>query len=146
MKRYTQAFALAAAAALIGVGAESASARIPKLGGLLKAGGIVIAVRQFGGEINKVINTALLQRGVAYQGSTKVVPILSVGSGVYVGAAQVIGAPEQIRDVRAVGQVETRLGDGQGKLLVPTNTTTPGKDFRKVKGVGVGSLVDFEIQ
>jgi hypothetical protein len=145
MKRYTRFLALTAAAALLGLGADRASARIPKLGGILKAGGIVVAVRQFGGEINKVINAALLQRGVAYQGATKVVPILSVGSGIYMGAAQVIGAPGQVQDVRAVGQIETRLGDVQGKLLVPTNTTTPGKDFKKVKGVGVGALIDFEI-
>jgi hypothetical protein len=145
MKRYTRGLSLVAAAALIGLGAESASARIPKLGGFLKAGGIVFAVRQFGGEINKVINGALAQRGVAYEGATKVVPILSVGRGIYVGAAQVVGAPEKIKEVRAVGQVETRLGDVGGNLLVPTNTSTPGKDFRKIQGVGVGALIDFEI-
>jgi hypothetical protein len=145
MKRYTRGLALVATAALIGVGADSASAKIPKLGGFLKAGGIVFAVRQFGGEINKVINGALAQRGVAYEGSTKVVPILSIGRGAYVGAAQVIGAPEQIKDVRAVGQVETRLGDVGGNLFVPTNTSTPGKDIHRVKGVGIGALIDFEI-
>src|SRR5688572_2075351 len=97
------------AAGAIGLGAGSASARLPSVGGVLKAGGIVFAVRQFGGEINKVINMALQQRGISYSGATKVVPILSVGTGAYVGAAQVIGAPEQVQDVRAVGQVETRF-------------------------------------
>jgi hypothetical protein len=82
---------------------------------------------------------------VAYHGATKVVPILSVGSGAYVGAAQVIGAPEKVNDVRAVGQVETRLGDVQGKLMIPTTSSTPGKEIKKVKGVGLGALIDFEI-
>jgi hypothetical protein len=145
MKRLTQPLALVLAAALIGLGAGSASARIPKLGGILKAGGIVFAVRQFGGEINKVINTALQQRGISYSGATKVVPILSIGTGGYIGAAQVIGAPEQVQDVRAVGQVETRLGDVQGKLMIPTTSSTPGKEIKRVKGVGLGALIDFEI-
>jgi hypothetical protein len=133
------------AAALIGAAAQTASARIPDLGGVLKAGGIIFAVRQFGGEINRVITGVLNQRGVPYQGATKVVPIVSVGRGIYVGAAQVAGPPEQVREVRGVGQVETRLGDLDGSLLVPTNTTTPGKDFSKIQGVGVGALIDFEI-
>jgi hypothetical protein len=145
MKRSTQALALALAAGLIGLGAESASAKIPKLGGILKAGGIVFAVRQFGKEINKVINTALQQRGISYNGATKVVPILSIGTGAYIGAAQVVGAPEQVQDVRAVGQIETRLGDVQGKLMVPTTSSTPGKEIKRVKGVGLGALIDFEI-
>lgn len=145
MKRGKRGLALAATAALIGLGADTASARIPNLGDVLKVGGIVFAVRQFGGEINNVINAALQQRGVAYSGATKVVPIISVGRGAYVGAAQVIGAREQVRQVRAVGQVETRLGDIQGNLFVPTNTSTPGKDMRRVEGAGVGALIDFEI-
>ena len=92
MRFIARSVALAGTAALIGLSAGSASARI-KLGSILKTGGVIFAVRQFGGEINKVINAALLQRGVAYDGATKVVPILSVGTGAYVGAAQVIGAP-----------------------------------------------------
>jgi|RhiMetdeSRZDD1v2_1073273.scaffolds.fasta_scaffold1563329_1 hypothetical protein len=145
MKALTRIFALGAAAALIGLGAESASARIPKLGGLLKGAGVVFAVRQFGDEINKVINTGLQQRGVQYAGATKVVPIFSVGMGIFVGGAQVIGAPAQVNQVRAVGQVETRLGDVQGKLYVPTTSSTPGKEIKRVKGAGVGALIDFEL-
>src|SRR5688572_28888444 len=130
MKAVTRTFALGAAAALIGFGAESASARIPKLGGVLKATGVVFAVRQFGKDINKVINTALQQRGVEYAGATKVVPIFSVGNGIFVGASQVIGAPQQVDQVRAVGQVETRLGDVQGRLFVPTTSSTQCKEIK----------------
>src|SRR5262249_52331785 len=115
------------------------------LGSVLKAGGIIVAVRMFGNEINKTINTLLLQKGLAYEGATKVVPIISVGNGKEVGAAQVQGAKSFVDDVRAVGQIEAHLGDLEGQLLVPLNSLTPGKDIGKVKGVGVSSIIDFRI-
>jgi hypothetical protein len=145
MHRVRHGLRLVVAAAFIGLASGAASARVPSLGGVLKAGGIVLAVRQFGDEINKVVNGMLSQRGASHEGATRVVPVLSVGRGVYIGAAQVVGAPEQVRQVRAVGQVESRIGDVDGSILVPTNTSTPGKDFRRIRGVGIGALIDFEI-
>ena len=68
IKRRIHGLALAATAALIGLGAERASARIPDLGDILKVGGIIFAVRQFGDEINKVINTALQHMNRALRG------------------------------------------------------------------------------
>lgn len=144
-QRWTLALACAAA---VGAAANQATAGL-KLGGalgdVLKVGGIVVAVRLFGSEIDKTINTLLAQRGLAYDGATKVVPIFSIGRGVNVGAAQVQGAKSFVDDVRAVGQVETRLGDLDGRLLIPTSTTTPGKEFKRIQGVGVSSVIDFRI-
>lgn len=145
MKKHLQRWPLAlACAAMVGMAADQASSGI-RLGGILKAGGIVVAVRTFGPEINKTINTLLAQRGLSYDGATKVVPIVSVGRGINIGAAQVQGAKSFVDDVRAVGQVETRLGDFDGRLLIPTSTSTPGRDFKRIEGVGVSSVIDFKI-
>jgi hypothetical protein len=135
-------------AALIGMTANQASHAIRlggSLGSVLKAGGIVLAVRLFGSEMNKTINTLLAQRGLSYDGATKVVPIVSVGRGVNVGAAQVQGAKTFVDDVRAVGQAETRLGDLEGRLLFPLNTSTPTKGYKKIEGVGVSAIIDFRV-
>jgi hypothetical protein len=140
-QRWTMALACAT---IVGVTANQASSSI-KLGGVLKGGAIVVAIRTFGTEVDKTINTVLAQRGLSYEGATKVVPIVSVGRGVNIGAAQVQGAKSFVDDVRAVGQVETRLGDFDGRLLIPTNTSTPGKDFRRIEGVGVSAVIDFRI-
>jgi len=50
-----------------------------------------LLVRQFGKQINDGINTALQNRKWENRQATKVVPIVSIGGGVYAGAAQVIG-------------------------------------------------------
>ena len=55
------------AAGLIGVGAQQASARISLGGGVgkvVKVFGIGFAVKQFGPDINKVINSLLQQKGL----------------------------------------------------------------------------------
>jgi hypothetical protein len=133
---------------MVGLAADRASSSISlggSLGKVLKAGGIVVAVRVFGSQINKTINSLLAQRGLSYEGATKVVPIVSVGRGVNIGAAQVQGAKSFVDDVRAVGQVETRLGDLEGRLLVPLNTLTPTKGYEKIVGVGISSIIDFKI-
>jgi hypothetical protein len=137
-----------ACAALIGFAADQARSSISlggTLGKVLKVAGIATAVRMFGPEINKTINTLLAQRGLSYEGATKVVPSLSIGRGAYIGAAQVQGAKSFVDDVRAVGQAETRAGDIELQLLIPLNTSTPTKGYKKIEGVGVSSLIDFEI-
>lgn len=149
MKKQLQRWTLAlTCAAMLGFTADRASSSIRLGGGLgtvLKAGGIIVAVRVFGNEINKTINTLLVQKGLAYEGATKVVPIISVGRGAQVGAAQVQGAKSFVDDVKAVGQLETKLGDLEGHLLFPLNTLTPTKGYDKIKGVGVSSIIDFKI-
>jgi hypothetical protein len=135
-------------AALLGFTANQASHALSlggSLGTVLKVAGIGAAVRTFGPEINKTINSVLAQRGLSFAGATKVVPTLSIGRGAYIGAAQVQGARSFVDDVRAVGQAETRVGDVDLQLLIPLNTSTPTKGYKKIEGVGVSSLIDFEI-
>lgn len=112
---------------------------------ILKLFGISFVVRQFGGEINDFINGLTGQHGVKWEGTTKVVPIISVGAGTRVGAAQVQGPTDRVDKVRGVGQLETRIGGIRGKMLLPVSTTTPTADVKRIKGVGVSALIDFKI-
>lgn len=116
------------------------------LGKALKVGGVGFLVKQFGPDINKAINTLLQQKGVRWEGKTKVVPTFAVGSGAYIGGAQVQGEPDQVDQVKYVGQVEIPLGRFRGKALVPVNSLTPGKaKLKPIKGTGVTAVVDFRI-
>jgi len=112
---------------------------------LLKLFGIGYVVQQFDGPINDFINQVTLKHNAGTELSTKVVPILTIGSGGYIGAAQVTGATESLRQVKAVAQGELNLssGDIRLKALLPINTTNPTKGIKGVSGVGVTALVDF---
>lgn len=145
---WKQGVAVLLAAGLLGVAAQQASARVSLGGGIgkvIKVFGIGFAVKQFGPEINRTINALLRQRGLAYEGATKVVPIISVGKGVNIGAAQVQGEPSAVEDVRAVGQAEVRIGDFNLQKLFPVDSITPTKGYREVKGAGVSAIIDFRV-
>ena len=135
--------------AAIGVGTSfTAEAGIldGALGKVIKVGGIGFLVKQFGPEINKAINTVLFQKGIKYDGKTKVVPTFSVGNGAFVGAAQVQGPPAQVDKAKYVGTIEVPLGRVRGKLMVPVESLTKsGKALKPVSGVGVSAVVDFRI-
>lgn len=115
------------------------------IGQLVKVFGIGYVVTQFGGEINKFINNLAGQKGVEWEGTTKVVPVVSVGQGGYIGAVQVHGPADRVQTVKAVAQVEASISSFRGKLLVPIDTTSASKNLTRVKGVGVAALIDFEI-
>lgn len=76
----------------------------------------------------------------------KIVPILSVLSGIRVGAARVNGPESRVRLVQAVAQVE---GDFRGVLeidvYVPISTRVPGSSLQRVQGVGVTALGDLRL-
>jgi hypothetical protein len=112
---------------------------------MVKLFGIAYVVNQYGGQINDFINNLLNQHGIKYAGATKVVPIISIGQGGYIGAAQVQGPPGQVSTVKAVGQLETKLLGLRGKLLIPVSTENPTSSVTRVKGVGVSALVDLKI-
>jgi len=115
------------------------------IGQALKLFGIAYVVRHFGPDINKFINNLAGQHGVKWEGTTKVVPIISAGNGVYVGAAQVQGPPDRVSETRAVGQVETTIQSLRAKLLIPVNTSNVTKSISRIQGVGVSALIDFKI-
>ncbi len=124
------------------VGPQPASAQFPggTLGDLVKIFGIGWVVNQFSGEIDSFINSALAQREARIDGATKVVPILSVGTGTTIGAAQVQGERSEIRRVDAVTQLELRVGGFRGQALIPVTSGATA-----VPGVGLSANISFPL-
>ena len=116
------------------------------LGDVLKGAGIGILVDQLAPQINKAINTLMLNNKVENKQETKVVPIISVGKGGRVGAAQVIGEKDDVAKVKAVAQLEGSFSGGKFRLkgLVPVESVNPTK-LKRVYGVGLSALIDYKL-
>jgi hypothetical protein len=116
------------------------------LEGAAKVGGVALAVDQFGGEINKVINKLMNNNDVKTNASTKVVIIVSPIGNKHIGAAQVVGPKEAVDKVGAVAQLETSFMDKMFRIkaMVPIE----GKDatkLKRVEGVGVSAVIDIKL-
>jgi hypothetical protein len=136
---------IAISLAVVMLGLASGLAVAVDIGSVVKLIGIGAAVQMFAGDINSFINKTLGERGAEAKGATKVVPILSLGAGGFVGAAQVVGVPDKVRTVKAVAQVELRVLDRvRGRLLVPIATQST-KSIKGVSGVGVSAILDFKL-
>jgi hypothetical protein len=132
-------------ASMLLVGAVVATWGI-NLGGLIKGAGMVILVNQYGDKINDAINKLTLNKGVDVKDRTKVVPILSMGQGNYIGMAQVSGPASQIDKVKAVAQIETNFADQfRLKALVPVESKEIVSNLKRVSGVGVSAIVDVKL-
>jgi hypothetical protein len=145
MKRARVGVVIVLVASILGLMLSATAVLGIDLGDILKVGGIAFLVDQYDEQIDTFLTSALGEREAAANGATKVVPILSVGGGGYIGAAQVVGNPENVRRVKAVVQVEGRFGDFRAKVLVPVTTSTPTGTPNRAKGVGVSAVVEFEI-
>ncbi len=130
---------------LLAGGLAAVNAWAIDLGDILKVGGIAFLVSQYDKELDSFITSALGERGAAAKGATKVVPILSLGSGGYVGAAQVVGNPDNVKSVKAVIQVEGKIGSFRPRILVPTTTDKVTGSPDRAKGVGVSAVIEFRI-
>ncbi len=120
---------------------------LPNLGGVLKGAGIGLLVQKFGPDINKAINSLTGNKDVPNEQATKVVPILSVGNGAYLGAAQVSGPEANVAQVQAVAQLEgnfNAIGGVRLRALVPISSKSV-QNIKRVNGVGVSALVDFKL-
>ena len=90
------------------------------LGSILKVGGVTVLVDKFGDQINDFLNKLLMKNGVGTDYATKVVPVLSIGTGKYIGAVQVVGPTAQVDKVKAVGQLEGSFNNiARAKALIP---------------------------
>lgn len=116
------------------------------LGDILKVGGIAIIVDKFSGPLNNFINTLTAKHGAGTDYATKVVPIITFGSGGYVGAAQVMGPQELVDQTEAVIQIEANFNGSQFrvKALIPIDSKNP-TNFSRVNGVGVSAQIDVRI-
>ncbi|MHB0912121.1 MAG: hypothetical protein ACYC2Y_01575 [Armatimonadota bacterium] len=115
------------------------------LGNLLKGAGVVLLVNQFGDELNKFVNKLTTNKGVHVEDQTKVVPILSIGQGGYVGAAQVSGPAKNVKKVKAVAQIEAKMDSFRIKALVPVESKDAVKNLKRVSGVGVSAIIDVKL-
>jgi hypothetical protein len=114
---------------------------------ILRLGGAVLVADRLGPQIDSALNSVTGQRNLGLEADTKVVPILSVGQGKFVGIVQVAGPKEAIGQTQAVAQLETRLpiiGGSRAKVLVPINTRSV-TNMRRVSGVGVSSVIDMPL-
>ncbi|MBI2841810.1 MAG: hypothetical protein HYX78_00250 [Armatimonadetes bacterium] len=76
----------------------------------------------------------------------KVVPILSVGSGLRVGAALVAGSSSQVGKVNAVAQLEGDFRDSvRVRALVPVDTENVIGSIRRVPGTAVIAVADVRL-
>lgn len=111
---------------------------------LLKIFGAGIIVDKFGKQINSAINTLLLNSKAEIKDATKVVPILSIGSGGHIGAAQVSGPQDKVDEVKAVFQVEGKWNTIRLKALVPSDSKNPLK-LNRVEKVGISAIIDIKL-
>jgi hypothetical protein len=121
------------------------AAQAVNLGSVIKVGGIAVLVDTYNKPIDKQINKTLGEHKAQAMGATKVVAILSVGSGGYIGAAQVVGSPEGVQSTQAVVQAEINVGSFKATGLIPVSRKNALKSPQRVKGVGVSAVIDFKI-
>lgn len=146
-RRRLLSFILAAA---FFVGAMAGAARVARagvLGDILKGTAIVLLVDKFSGELNKFINDLTANKGVGVEDETKVVPIISIGQGSYVGAAQVSGPADRVEKVKAVAQLEAKMSGKtfRIKALIPVESRDVLKDVKRVSGVGISAVIDVRL-
>lgn len=113
------------------------------LGSVLKLGGISLVVSKFGPDINKGLNKLTgIRPSDVY--ATKVVPIISVGSGTSVGAVQVAGPIDAVNKTQAVAQIEGKILGVRIRSLIPVSSKTV-TNIKRVDGVGVSGIIDIKI-
>lgn len=113
---------------------------------VLKVGAVGVLIEKFATPLNDFVNTLTFQHGVGSNYATKVVPVLSLGNGGYIGAAQVIGTQYAVNKTQAVVQIEGDFSGSQFrvKALVPINSKN-AVNFSRVSGVGVSAMIDVRI-
>jgi len=144
MKKIKSRWLALLAALMITIGGSAWAFSLGDLVGVIGGGFVVSAIA---GPINDFINTITLNRGAKVEGHTKVVPIVSIGSGTHIGAAQVAGPRgDAITSTKAVAQIEATFMDRlRVKILVPIDSENPVQRFRRVQGVGVSAIIDVKL-
>lgn len=77
----------------------------------------------------------------------KLVPIVTIGSSLNLGVAQVAGAERDVNRCKAVAQLETDYKDiARIKILVPIQSQKVVKHIDRVPGVSVTAIADYAIK
>jgi hypothetical protein len=117
------------------------------IGDVAKVGGVGLIVSKFGKQINTFVNTLTANKNVGTQQATAVVPIISLGGGSYIGAAQVMGTRTNVNKCKAVVQIEGNAVFGKNiraKALVPVGSKTTS-NIKRIYGVGISAIIDIRI-
>lgn len=125
---------------------DSGMTKLNEWGDLLKEKGVTLALDHFSGQINDYVNEkAPFKVEQGYE--TKIVPVVTIGSKGYVGAAQISGPKEQVEKCMAALTVEGRFASGAVRVqyLVPIDTNRPVSmdSIHRVQGVGVSARLDL---
>ncbi|MFH1538478.1 MAG: hypothetical protein ABIH66_05930 [bacterium] len=117
-----------------------------KLGNIIKGAGIALLTVALADQLNDAINAITFNKGIPPEAETKVVPIIAIGSGTRVGAAQVSGPKELVNKTKVVVQIETKATKKNLdiEIFVPSDSANPLK-FNRVEGVGVSALIDLRL-
>ena len=121
-------------------------AKLNEWGDMLKEKGMTLVLDHFSGKIDEYVNENAplkIEKGFA----TKIVPVVTIGSKGYIGAAQVSGPKEQVDKCKAALTVEAQLASGAVRIqyLVPIDTNKPTSldNVHRVQGVGVSARLDL---
>ena len=117
-----------------------------QIGALIKVVGIGAVVQKFGPQINTAMNK-LESHEDKISSTTKVVPILSVGSRRAVGAAQVMGPKSAVDQVKAVAELDQDLFGREVKLqaMIPIDSNGVS-NIHRVENVGISGIVSFRVK
>ena len=120
--------------------------KLNELSDMLKEKSMSLALDHFSGKINDYVNeNAPFKIEEGYE--TKIVPVVTVGSKGYIGAAQICGPKEQLEKCKAALTVEGQLASGTVRVqyLVPIDTAKPTslENVHRVQGVGVSARLDL---
>ncbi len=111
---------------------------------VIKVLGVGAAVKQFAPEINRQFNKLTKHTDTPTK-TTKVVPIIALGSRGAIGAAQVTGPKASVNKVEAVASPEIKLfGEILIRALIPVSSKNVS-DIKTVDGVGVTGIVDIRL-
>lgn len=112
-------------------------------GDVIRNAAVLVAVKNYGTQINSAVNTVTLNKGMA----TKVIPMGSIGEKAYVGGAQVSASANSIGKVNAVWQYDDLFSSGKFRvrILVPATSSNPIK-LKRVDGAGVTAVIDMTVK
>ena len=116
------------------------------VGDVIKGGAVLVLTSALADQLNDFINTVTLNKGVPATADTKVVPMIALGSGTRVGAAQVSGPKDLVAKAKAVIQIEAKFGfkNLDVEVFVPSDSINPLK-FNRVEGIGVSAMIDMRV-
>lgn len=121
-------------------------AKLNEWGDMLKEKGMSLALDHFSEKIDDYVNeNTPLKIESSY--TTKIVPVVTIGSKGYIGAAQISGPKEQVDKCKAALSVEGQLASGAVRVqyLIPIDARRPASldNVHRVQGVGVTARLDL---